>query len=203
MMNTASQTSPVPEPQLAPPGAGLPPLERFIGGLLFALRRATSSRSAIAARFQAERERIRQLLAPLSAGQAVQRVLIPRVRGLEDSSRYWSAWMTLDHLRIVHEGMTRVIRALTSGVTPPGQSSTAAVKPRTDVDAGVVAAWEASCDALAAAVESVPESALKTAVRYAHPWFGPLDAFAWYCLAAGHHRIHRVQLERICAALAG
>jgi hypothetical protein len=29
-------------------------------------------------------------------------VLIARPRGLEDSSRYWSVWMTLDHLRIVH-----------------------------------------------------------------------------------------------------
>ena len=203
-MNTAA-TAPNPsaEPRLAPPGAGLPALERLLGGLLFSLRRATSSRAAVTARFQEERTRIRHLMEPLTAEQAARRVLIARVRGLEDSSRYWSAWMTLDHLRIVHSGMAAVMGALVRGIVPPGVSSTATVKPGAEPDAGVVDAWEASCDAVVSVAESVAEPALKTAVRYAHPWFGPLDAWGWYCLAAGHHRIHRVQLERICLGLAG
>lgn len=39
-------------------------------------------------------------------------VLIDRVVGIEDSSRYWSVFMVLDHLRIVDEGMTQIIQAL-------------------------------------------------------------------------------------------
>lgn len=61
--------------------------------------------------------------------------------------------------------------------------------------ADVVAAYEESCDALLATIASIPN--LKTAVRFAHPWFGPMDAFGWHALAGGHMSIHRVQIERI------
>src|SRR5712671_4616375 len=97
------------EPKLAPPGAGLPRSELLIGRWLFALRRATGSRESCNARFQRERETIRALVRPLDVDFAARRVLIERPRGLEDSSRFWSVWMTLDHLRIVHHSMIRVI----------------------------------------------------------------------------------------------
>jgi hypothetical protein len=42
---------------------------------------------------------------------------------------------------------------------------------------------------------------LKTELRYAHPWFGPLDAAGWHTLAAGHLGIHRVQIEQIIQGL--
>jgi hypothetical protein len=40
-------------------------------------------------------------------------VLIDRVVGLEDSSRYWTLFMVLDHLRIVDEGISQIIKTLT------------------------------------------------------------------------------------------
>lgn len=188
------------EPRLAPPGAGLPLLELRLAQGLFQLRRLASPRASVTRRFQDERQRIRERLLGLDAQAAARRVLIPRVRGLEDSSRYWSVWMTLDHLRIVHQAIARVIAALGRGVVPPGEASTAAVKPSPEVTAGVVDDFEASCEALLAAVAGVAQ--LRTPVRYAHPWFGRLDAAGWHQLAAGHLRIHRVQIERIGAALA-
>ena len=42
---------------------------------------------------------------------------------------------------------------------------------------------------------------LNTSARYAHPWFGPLDAAGWHALAAGHLQIHRQQIERIVEGL--
>ncbi|MGZ9149833.1 MAG: hypothetical protein ACXW4C_03160 [Nitrospira sp.] len=33
--------------------------------------------------------------------------------GIEDSCRYWSVFMVLDHLRIVDEGMTQIVHTLT------------------------------------------------------------------------------------------
>jgi hypothetical protein len=42
--------------------------------------------------------------------------------------------------------------------------------------------------------------ALRTRCRHTHPWFGPLDAHGWLCLAGMHHVIHRRQLERILQA---
>jgi hypothetical protein len=118
---------------------------------------------------------------------------------MEDSSRYWSVWMTLDHLRIVHHSFIRVIRALSRGVVPPGRASTADVKPSPDVTYAVISEYEQSCDDLLATVAEAPS--LDTRVRYAHPWFGPLNAAGWYALSGGHLRIHRTQIERIIAGL--
>jgi hypothetical protein len=186
-------------PQLAPPGAGLPSFELFIGRLLFALNRWSANPARSTARFQRERTAIRALIAPCDAATAAQRVLISRPRGLEDSSRYWSVWMTLDHLRIVHLAFARIIQALTRGVVPPGRVSTADVKPRPDVTASIVADYEASCDALLTVVAEAPD--WQSRVRFAHPWFGPLDAVGWHTLAGGHLHIHRVQIERILAGV--
>lgn len=187
------------EPRLAPPGAGLPKHELLIGRLLFALRRLTSSRDGVTSRFRRERESIRKLVQSCDADSGARRVLIARPAGLEDSSRFWSIWMTLDHLRIVNHGMLRVIGALAKGVVPPGTASTAAVKPSPLATASIVTEYESSCDALLAGVAAVAN--LRTAVRYAHPWFGPLDAAGWHALSAGHLGIHRVQIERICRRL--
>ena len=189
---------PNPEPLLAPPGAGLPKIELMIARRLFALKQWTGTRESFTATFQSEREKIRGLIDPQTAGQ---RVLIRRLPGLEDSSRYWSVWMTLDHLRIVHNSMRDVIGALTNGVMPAGTASTAAVKPNVQVDGSVVPTYEKSCDELLATVAAAKD--LTTPLRYAHPWFGPLDAAGWHALAAGHHAIHRKQIEAIRRGLAG
>ena len=58
---------------------------------------------------------------------------------------------------------------------------------------------EQACDKLLSTVASVAD--LKTAAKYAHPWFGALDAAGWHALAAGHMGIHRVQMQRILAGM--
>jgi len=183
------------EPQLAPPGAGLPALELFIGRILFALRRRTGDRESFNAQFQKERVAIGHLVERFDPEAAARRVLIPRPRGLEDSSRNWSVWMTLDHLRIVNEQIGQVIAALAKGSAPARTASTAAVKPSPEADADVAERYEKGCDELLATVAGVND--LKTEVCFAHPWFGPLDAAAWHAMAAGHMGLHRVQLERM------
>ncbi|HTI72018.1 MAG TPA: DinB family protein [Candidatus Limnocylindria bacterium] len=189
----------IPEPQLAPPGAGLPKPELYIGRLLFAVNRWAGNRTTFDARFQLERQKIRELLATCPPDACGKRVLIARPRGMEDSSRYWSIWMTLDHLRIIHRSFMQVITQLSQGKTPAGRASTANVKPSTSVNAAVVGDYEKSCDDLLATVASIPN--LKTGVRYLHPWFGSLDAAGWHAIAGTHLAIHRVQIERIIAGL--
>jgi hypothetical protein len=188
-----------PEPKLAPPGAGLPHIELSIARLLFTLRRWRGNRDYFNARFEEERGRIRSLIKSCHAESGTRRVLIKRVRGLEDSSRYWSVAMTLDHLRIVHGGIIRTIEALAAGVAPKGTASTARVKPSPQATWDVISEYERSCDQLLTAVAAVPE--LKTAARFEHPWFGRLDAAGWHAMAAGHIKIHRMQMERILRRL--
>ncbi len=186
------------EPKLAPPGAGLPWVELIVARTLFKWRAATLSREQLAARFAAERARIRSRIDAASAGELSKRILIDRVRGLEDSSRYWSVLMTLEHLRIVHRGVQHTIKMLAREKAMDRVVSTAAVKPSADVTENVIEDYEASCDALINETAAIGN--LRTKTRHAHPWFGPLDAFGWHALAAGHLAIHRTQIERILEA---
>jgi hypothetical protein len=187
------------EPRLAAPGAGLPALELVIGRLMFSWRRWRGSREEFNSLFESERRAILQITKQCRSELAARRVLIPRVRGLEDSSRYWSVWMTLDHLRIVNNQISRIIDSLSRGVVPAHKASTATIKPDKGVTSAVVPEYVESCDKLLNTVREVPN--LKTAAQYAHPWFGPLDAFGWHALAGGHMGIHRRQLDRIAAGL--
>ena len=185
------------EPCLAAPGAGLPALELLIGQSLFALKRLCGGRKTFRAGFCEERARIRHLVESCGEADREKRVLIARLRGLEDSSRHWSVWMTLDHLRITNEAFARIIRDLTQGIMPGGKASTAAVKPSSSVTTAIEAAYESSCDELLATVDTAAN--LKTRLRYAHPWFGPLNASGWQALAGMHMGIHRAQIESIIA----
>ncbi|MDI1313784.1 DinB family protein [Prosthecobacter sp.] len=186
-------------PQLAPPGAGLPAIELWVARLMFARTRRRGNREAFVAKFQQERAAIRALVDSCPETQRGEQVLIMRLRGLEDSSRNWSVWMTLDHLRIIHIGLIRVIHALTHGKVPPGKASTAAVKPGTMVTASVEAEYERSCDGVLAAITEAAD--LKTELRFEHPWFGPLDAFGWAAMAGTHMSIHRAQIQSILLGL--
>ncbi len=186
------------EPQLAPPGAGLPFPEKLIARCLLGMKRLTGNSGAFTAHFIRERETIRRLIAKLDETTLSRRVLILRPRGLEDSSRSWSVLMTLDHLRIVHHAFIGVIGTLAMEQVPEGEASTAAVKPDPGVTMDVIAEYEASCDALLATLANV--RSFKTRARFPHPWFGPMDAHGWHALAGGHMSIHRVQIERILAA---
>ena len=185
--------------QLAPPGAGLPVIELWVARLLFALTRLRGNREAFVTKFEQEHAAIRALVASCPEAQRGEQVLIARLRGLEDSSRNWSVWMTLDHLRITNTALARVIGALTHGKVPPGKASTAAVKPSASVTAIVEADFERSCDDVLAAITEATD--LKTKVRFAHPWFGPLDAFGWAAMAGTHMGIHRAQIQSILLGL--
>jgi hypothetical protein len=186
-------------PRLAAPGAGVPAIERVVGGLRLAVatRRGPRAVSAVIAN---ERDAIGRMVAALTPAQCATRVLIPRLRGLEDSSRWWSVWMTLDHLRIVNTQIAEVIANLGRGRVPSGTASTAAMKPSPDATATVLVEFERSCDAIEGSVSACPN--LRTAVRFAHPWFGPLDAAGWHALAGMHMGIHRAQIDRIVSELA-
>lgn len=188
-----------PSPKLAAPGAGLPKPELFIARTRLALRCRRGSRESFLTGFHDEREKIKRLLAHLSPAQRGHRVLIRRVRGLEDSSRHWSVWMTLDHLRITNHAFAGFIASLAKGHIPDLGVDTAALKPDPDVTGEVEALFEANCEALAQSAGKNDD--LKTKARHPHPWFGPLDAYHWLALADMHQTLHRVQIQRIIAGL--
>lgn len=130
---------------------------------------------------------------------ASQEVLIPRYQGMEDSSRNWSLFMVLDHLCKVNREIQRTINVLRDGITPRGEIEIAWYKPDRGCGAEVIDEFRnVVWDYESAIRENVP---LRGTPRFAHPWFGPLDAHDWHCLAAFHHRIHRKQARKIAAML--
>jgi len=194
MQSNSSQS-----PSLAAPGAGLPWPESWIARALFAFSRWTYNRDAANQKFLLEQNMIATLIEECGPTLARQRVLIPRLRGLEDSSRFWSVAMTLDHLRITNAAFTGIIRNLAKDVTPQGVASAAAVKPSTEASFEVVHEYDQSCSQVMSAVAENPK--LNTAARFAHPWFGAMNAEGWHLLAGTHMSIHRKQIQAILKQL--
>jgi hypothetical protein len=187
-------------PQLAPPGAGLPWIERFIANLRIRWKARRVTRASNQALFEQERDVMLKILADCPQDLLAKPVLIARLRGLEDSSRYWSLLMVADHLRIVNREVAGVITALAAGRVPQREASIAGVKPSVKVTPAVIDEFVTGCDSFTEAVAAVED--LKTAAQFSHPWFGPMDAATWQFMAAFHMTLHRRQMERIRAGLA-
>jgi uncharacterized damage-inducible protein DinB len=167
--------------------------------MLFTFSSWSYNRDAADQTFLREQKNIATLVEQCGPKRACQRVLIPRLRGLEDSSRFWSVAMTLDHLRITNAAFAGIIRNLATNVTPPGVASTAAVKPSNDASLEVLHEYNQSCSQVMAAVAENPK--LNTTLKFAHPWFGAMNAERWHLLAGIHMSIHRKQIQAILERL--
>lgn len=191
------------EPKLAAPGAGIPLLELLIAKYIIFPRRfrSTSVEQALDD-LRSERDKILALARKLTPEQLVERRLIPRLRGLEDSSRFWSVAMTIEHLVIVGENTRGLLLALGRGKTNlPVGGGTAAVKPSKDVDPqAIFARFEKMTDDLVRAGQSIDFQKIADA-RHPHPWFGPLSAKQWLLFIAPHEGLHRQQIEQIIQRL--
>src|SRR5207344_2733691 len=80
--------------------------------------------------FQNEGATILSIWDSLTAEQLAQRVLIRRIRAIEDSSRNWSVAMTVEHLNIVGNGVRQIIAELRAGRVPERVTRVQDVKPR-------------------------------------------------------------------------
>ncbi len=185
--------------QLEAPGAGLPATERFIMGKVVPLILRFVSRESFSKLFKSELVKINTLVASLSEDEGSKRVLIDRIRGIEDSSRHWSVHMTLHHLHIVNSSIMGVIRKLSRGEKPEVIVKIKDVKPDPESGLESLVAFQKSAELLTKAVAGVED--LDTELTHDHPWFGPFNAKRWHSLSAIHMRIHRIQIEKIIEGL--
>ena len=179
-------------PQLDAPGKGLPKFELFIARIMVGWKARRTTRLEAAAQFEYEKIEVLKILRGTDPTDGGRQMLIKRLRGLEDSSRFWSIYMTADHLRIVNDRMGEAIRYLIGGVPPAQFVGTADVKPTTSPDARTVEEFEKSCLRLQETVGGAAD--LNTALTWPHPWFGELNAERWHFLAGFHMSLHRKQL---------
>ena len=187
-------------PDLAPPGAGLPPLEGWIArNIMFPVACKFMSWEHASDMFQREGWLILQMANAVPEEKMDLPVLIPRIRGIEDSSRNWSPAMVLEHLMIVGRQICEGIVSLSHGQKPIQKADIAAVKPKGGHGMEIVAEFRTFLSEYAQMLEErVGSQTSRT--TFEHPWFGELTAFQWMVLAAMHQRIHRRQMERILHA---
>jgi hypothetical protein len=190
-------------PELAPPGNGLPPVEAWVTrSLLFPLYcRATSWQKALTVVTRLGHQAISMLLKVDDQARET-RVLIKRQPGLEDSSRYWSLAMVVDHLLITGEGMAGTTEGLVAGA-PLHEVRIQDVKPQAERSVSqIITAYEAFLDGYPSRMKALPTQETFLLRRHPHPWFWPMNAHEWACLNAMHHQIHLNQMAVIQKTLA-
>jgi len=180
---------------LAPPGAGLPWIELQVARAMFWTTFSFSTETTNSELIKIEQGRSLKLIEPCSVETLSRQVLIKRLPGLEDSSRFWSVFMTLSHVAIVNRAAHQAIQLLLVNEAPSAAASTAKVKPEMGAGPEAIQDFTNSCQALLDLAARC--SIIRTAKTYSHPWFGPLDARGWHFLAGFHMRLHRKQLEAI------
>ncbi|MDA0767737.1 MAG: hypothetical protein O3A92_13045 [Verrucomicrobia bacterium] len=194
-MNTSLPLPVREQPVLQAPGAGLPPFESWI-----LTKAAAPLVSRYLARPQARRlflregERIIYLLEDANEYRLNESVLIKRPIGIEDSSRAWSLSETAEHVMIVGNGIRNLIIQLCSGHRPGGKFNVAKVKPRGGLGTDARKLMRQYLDRFTRDLDNLRFPKHPT---YLHPWYGELNATQWYQYAALHHRMHRIQAQRI------
>ncbi|MCC7460708.1 MAG: DinB family protein [Proteobacteria bacterium] len=191
-------------PKLAPPGAGLPWLENFILRYLYypaKLKQTTWSENLD--RLQRETRNIINICEQLTEQEFQTRVLVQRLRGMEDSSRYWSAALTIDHLMITLKGMSYAAVELSQGREVTMTVGTADVKPKqedvTNKATMLLNLKNLTDETVSKLKPFAKEHSLEC--KAAHPWFGKITADGWVWTLAQHQALHRRQIQMIVKQL--
>lgn len=153
--------------------------------------------------FQGETEELIRIFDEDNGYDVFESLLIPRVVGIEDSSRRWSVAMVLEHLCLTNTDMHKAIASLSAGIVPRGEIDVALYKPDPEIGIDVRERLLSINAEYSRLIQTLLESAgrLRRKPRYRHPSFGDLSAHQWHVLAALHQRIHRRQAQKIVAML--
>ena len=189
--------------QLDQPGGGLPKLELLIAKhVLLPALFATSTKTRALHEYRRLVTEIEHCVKPLTVQDLARRILVPKIQGMEDSSRFWSTAMALEHLIIVGDLTLNVIQTLSGGKTDKLKTiGIKDVKPSELVNCH---------DIREKFVESARRFESETSNlilqksdsnTYPHEWFGELNAFQWLAFTPMHLKIHLQQIEKIKLAL--
>lgn len=191
-------------PKLAAPGAGLPWVENFIlRHFYFPAKLKQTTWSENLDRLQRETRNIINICEELTEQDFQTRVLVQRLRGMEDSSRYWSAALTIDHLMITMKGMVHIALELSQGRNVEVVAGTKDVKPKQEdvtTKSAMLSNLKIATDEAVTKLkpfqnEPVGDNKAK------HPWFGMIDSEGWVWTIAQHQALHRKQIQLIVKQL--
>jgi hypothetical protein len=195
------------EPRLQRPGAGLPLVERlkaryWVGPVLSKRGKPSQSR----AQYEKTARKLIARVAKVPADARKRKVLVPRLPGMEDSSRYWSVNGVLEHLLVFNRLVERVILSLAAGKPPREEFDVAKMKPGHGTHDPIADFMAIAPDLLRRVDERLRDPGMNfnnTVMKHPHPWYGPLTSKQWYWLVAQHQDLHYQQLKAVIAGLRG
>ncbi|MEM7455863.1 MAG: hypothetical protein AAF456_16030 [Planctomycetota bacterium] len=186
--------------QLARPGAGLPSFERSVLSLALRSGAFVWSEKKFLRMFHAETQTLLNIIWANPIATLGDEVLIDRLTGMEDSSRYWSVLMVLEHLAAVNSDIADIITSLNDDVAPEiSRRGIAEYKPDPEVGSAAIDRFEHVSKTFESRIACLGK--LVSRARFPHPWFGPINSKQWLALACFHQRLHRRQAQKIVAVL--
>jgi hypothetical protein len=187
-------------PKLEASGKGLPWLEQLVGRyVVMPLTMSAMSNQSAYDRFSKVAQSLISTLQGVDVDVANRRVLVERITGLEDSSRYWSPVMIVDHLTITSTGILGIVQALCQGEMPERVVRIEDVKPSEqplNINE-VLERYQMMMDSYHHALPELLECIPSSTGTHSHPWFGQFTAHHWWCMNAIHHEVHLKQMQLI------
>ena len=178
-------------------GAGLPSYKRLVAKyVLFPILNRFISWENAWDIYDREGKKILTMASSLNQEQLFQRVLVSRLFGLEDNSRYYSVAMVIEHLLIVGNALQVRIPILSKGKKLTDQVKIEDVKPYTEIDENIVAQFEIFLNSYRQKL-NMEVGDIHIDNTSEHPWFGAFNPKQWSILGMVHQIVHRRQIEAI------
>lgn len=184
--------------KLDKPGAGIPlPAKLFLRAYVKPFVVQKASWAECEQTFLMAHGKLKREFEGLSSEAYSKKVLVPKQRGLEDSSRYWSVAMTARHLTIVGQAIEQVIINLSKNNGENKFVDTAMVKPEdSHNNFAAITEYIQFADSFVERIQkNVQDRTSK--LTHLHPWFGPLNAKGWMWIMGMHSLIHLKQIKNI------
>lgn len=189
------------EIKLEAPGKGLPFFDALFMKLFvgpFVSRRDSAEKNW--QRFDFLNKKILLAVKDVSLENMHRKVLVPKLKAIEDSSRYWSLADTLEHIELVGDKISYAIELLCKNEVPQVVVNIADYKPVGKyAETDPRPAFAAFNERTQAKLRS--QNITLNPPLYYHPWLGKLSALQWLWLMSGHSGIHYNQIKHILKRL--
>ncbi len=150
--------------------------------------------------FEKEGEKVLSLARSMEKDELFERVLVPKLFGLEDNSRYYSVAMVLEHLLVVGTALQDRIPSLSQGKSLDKEIKIEDYKPYMEIDDSIIEQYESFLHGFRKELEENIDN-IYLENRHEHPWFGELKSKDWSVMGAIHQMVHRRQIEAIIRGL--
>lgn len=183
--------------KLEKPGHGLPKIDAiFLKHVGFPILKTFISWDNAMKFFEYEGKEILNLVKDLPKDKLFKKVLIPKIFGIEDNSRYYSPAMVLWHLLYVGETLQEGIVSLSKNEKIDFTVKIENFKPFVEINEDIVEKYENFLNNYKKFIETNVENKYINNCL-SHPWFGCLNPHEWLVMSAIHQMVHKRQIKKI------